>query len=308
MSFRRFAVLLITLVAVAMGGTVNAQNKVVVYSANGGNLNRFAFDGFTKETGIAVEGVTAGSGVLFRRIASEREKPLGDIVWGVSRALLQSNEGLLAPYASKNKGATPADFRDPNDLWIGTNVHLLVILQNTKLLPGAEGPKSWADLLTENGRARSHSPTRPTPAPPSPTRPCSCSFGVRENRAGKRCRTCWPTPRCSTARRWYFRASATANSRSACRLSMPGCNGLPAVRRSKSSIRKTAPSRRWRASASSMAAPMRKRRRNCRLHHAQGCSRRDRSQILPATRARRPRSHEAARRNARAQGRQAYEV
>ena len=154
MSFRRFAVLLITLVAVAMGGTVKAQNKVVVYSANDGNLNRFVFDGFTKETGIAVEGVTAGSGVLFRRIASEREKPLGDIVWGVSRALLQSNKGLLAPYASKSKGATPTDFRDPDDLWIGTNVHLLVILQNTELLPAAEGPKSWADLLDPNWKGK----------------------------------------------------------------------------------------------------------------------------------------------------------
>ena len=103
MSFRRFAVLLITLVAVAMGGAVKAQNKVVVYSANDGNLNRFVFDNFTKETGIAVEGITAGSGVLFRRIASEHEKPLGDIVWGVSRALLQSNKALLAPYVSKGQ-------------------------------------------------------------------------------------------------------------------------------------------------------------------------------------------------------------
>lgn len=147
MSFRRFALLLITLVAVALGGPVQAQNRVVVYSANDSNLNRFVFDGFTRETGIAVEGVEAGSGVLFRRIASEREKPLGDIIWGVSRALLQSNKGLLAPYACKNKGATPADFRDPDDLWIGTNVHLLVILQNAKILPAGEGPRSWADLL-----------------------------------------------------------------------------------------------------------------------------------------------------------------
>jgi len=147
MSLRRFALLLIALVAVAMGGTVKAQNKVVVYSANDGNLNRFLFDAFTKETGIAVEGVEGGSGVLFRRIASEKDKPLGDIIWGVSRALLQSNKGLLAPYASKSKDVTPADFRDPDDLWIGTNVHLLVILQNTKILPVAEGPKSWSDLL-----------------------------------------------------------------------------------------------------------------------------------------------------------------
>src|SRR4029078_11988831 len=27
------------------------------------------------------------------------------------------------------------------------NVHLLVILQNTKQMPEAQGPKSWADLL-----------------------------------------------------------------------------------------------------------------------------------------------------------------
>jgi len=105
------------------------------------------FDAFTKETGIAVEGIEAGSGVLFRRIASEHERPLGDVVWGVSRTLLQANKAQLAPYASKNKDAVPPEFRDPDDLWIGTNVHLLVILQNTKLVPADSGPKSWADLL-----------------------------------------------------------------------------------------------------------------------------------------------------------------
>jgi len=139
--------LLVALSALMLSGAAWAQGKVVVYSANDANLDRFVFDAFTKDTGIAVEGVSAGSGVLFRRIASEKDKPLGDIIWGVSRALLQSNKALLAPYASKAKSETPADFRDPDDLWIGTNVHLIVILQNTKLLPAAEGPKAWADLL-----------------------------------------------------------------------------------------------------------------------------------------------------------------
>jgi len=41
----------------------------------------------------------------------------------------------------------PAHFRDADDHWIGTNVHLLVILQNTKVLPAEQGPKSWADLI-----------------------------------------------------------------------------------------------------------------------------------------------------------------
>jgi len=144
---RRFALLVIAAATLASTNAVHAQNKVVVYSANDANLNRFVFDGFTKETGITVEGIEAGSGVLFRRIASEHERPLGDIIWGVSRILLQSNKAQLAPYASKNKDAVPAQFRDPQDLWIGTNVHLLVILQNTKLVPAGSGPKTWADLL-----------------------------------------------------------------------------------------------------------------------------------------------------------------
>lgn len=147
MPTRRLCLALTALAALMLSGPVNAQTKVVVYSANDANLNRFVFDGFTKDTGIAVEGVSAGSGVLFRRIASEKEKPLGDIIWGVSRTLLKTNKALLAPYASQGKPAVPAEFRDPDDLWIGTNVHLLVILQNTKLVPAAEGPKTWADLL-----------------------------------------------------------------------------------------------------------------------------------------------------------------
>src|SRR5258707_9963191 len=106
-----------------------AAGKVIVYTANDSNLNRFVFEAFTKETGIEVEPVEAGSGVVFRRVASERERPLGDIVWGVSRTLLRANRALLAPYAFKNRDAVPAMFRDADGLWLGTNVHLLVILQ-----------------------------------------------------------------------------------------------------------------------------------------------------------------------------------
>src|SRR2546423_8396066 len=132
---RRMFTLLIAGAAIAVAGSAAAQGKVVVYTSNDSNLNRFVFDAFKKETGIEVEPVEAGSGVIFRRMASERERPLGDIVWGVSRTLLRTNKALLAPYASKNKDAVPAQFRDADDYWIGSNVHLLVILQNTKLIP-----------------------------------------------------------------------------------------------------------------------------------------------------------------------------
>jgi iron(III) transport system substrate-binding protein len=148
MSRLRLLMTLASLVcALGVAGTAQAQKKLVVYSANDSTLNDLVFAAFTKETGIQVDPVAAGSGVLMRRLQSEKARPQGDIVWGVSRSLLETNKSLFEAYASKNKDATPAQYRDPNDLWIGNNLHMLVILQNTKLVPEGQGPKSWADLL-----------------------------------------------------------------------------------------------------------------------------------------------------------------
>lgn len=144
---RRAAVLGLALFAVAPFAAEAQQKKLVVYTSNESTLNDLVFGAFTKETGIVVEPVAAGSGVVIRRLQAEKERPLGDIVWGISRSLLQTNKALLAPYASKNKDAIPVEYRDPTDLWIGNNLHLLVILQNTKVLPADQGPKGWNDLL-----------------------------------------------------------------------------------------------------------------------------------------------------------------
>lgn len=131
-----------------------AQKKLVVYTSNESTLNDLVFAAFKKETGIEVEPVAAGSGVVIRRLQAEKANPLGDIIWGVSRSLLQTNKALFLPYASKNKDAIPAEYRDPDDLWIGNNLHLLVILQNTKLVPDGQGPKSWADLLDSKWKGK----------------------------------------------------------------------------------------------------------------------------------------------------------
>ena len=148
MATRRWLLVLAsTIGALLASAAAQAQNKLVAYTSNESTLNDLVFGAFTKETGIVVEPVSAGSGVVMRRLQAEKARPLADIVWGVSRSLLQTNKALFQPYASKNKDATPAEYRDPNDLWVGNNLHLLVILQNTKLVADGQGPKSWADLL-----------------------------------------------------------------------------------------------------------------------------------------------------------------
>ena len=53
------------LLAAATATSALGQGKVVVYTSNDSNLNRFVFEAFKKETGIEVEQVEAGSGVVF---------------------------------------------------------------------------------------------------------------------------------------------------------------------------------------------------------------------------------------------------
>jgi iron(III) transport system substrate-binding protein len=137
----------LALVLLAVTNAAWAEAKLVVYSANESTLNDLVFGAFARETGIQVEPVSTGSGVLFKRIQAEKDRPQADIIWGVSRALLESNKAYFAPYHSQNAAAVPKAYQDPEGLWIGTNVHLLVILQNTKALPADQGPKSWTDLL-----------------------------------------------------------------------------------------------------------------------------------------------------------------
>jgi iron(III) transport system substrate-binding protein len=137
-------------VAASLTGAAEAQKQVVVYTANEDTLNTLVFSTFEKDTGIKVRPVAAGSGVLVRRLSAEKDRPQGDVLWGVSRSLLQTNKDYFAPHRSAHRHAIPTEFRDPDDLWIGTNLHLMVILQNTKLVPETKAPKGWADLLDKN--------------------------------------------------------------------------------------------------------------------------------------------------------------
>jgi len=142
----KLLVFALTCALLICAGRAHAQ-KLVIYTSNESTLNEFASAAFNRETGIKVDLISAGSGVVIKRLQAEKDRPQGDIVWGISRSLLETNKAFFAPYTSKNIDAIPAEYRDPNDLWIGNNLHLLVILQNTKALPASEGPKTWDDLL-----------------------------------------------------------------------------------------------------------------------------------------------------------------
>lgn len=124
-----------------------ADPHVVMYSANDDTVNTMVSTAFTKATGIKVDVISAGSGLLYRRIAAEKANPQADVIWGTSSELLSQNKADFQPYAEKERDAVPAEYRDANNLWIGTNLQILTINQNTQSIPASDGPKSWTDLL-----------------------------------------------------------------------------------------------------------------------------------------------------------------
>jgi iron(III) transport system substrate-binding protein len=151
---RRLAIATIVAATLGLVAPAWADEHVVLYSANDDTVNTMLADAFTKQTGIKVDIVSTGSGVLFRRIASEKDNPQADVIWGVSSSLLNQNKAYFQPYAAKDKEAVPAAYRDPDDYWLGTNLQILTISQNTKAIPAAEGPRSWQDLLDAKWKSK----------------------------------------------------------------------------------------------------------------------------------------------------------
>jgi iron(III) transport system substrate-binding protein len=139
----------------AVAGRVRAADRhLVMYSANDDTVNGIVTKAFAKATGIKVDVVSTGSGVLFRRIGSEQARPQADVIWGVSAALLKQNKKYFEPYAAKEGDKVPAEYRGSDNLWLGTNLQILTISQNTKSIPADQGPRSWDDLINPKWKGK----------------------------------------------------------------------------------------------------------------------------------------------------------
>ena len=124
-----------------------AEN-VVLYSSNNTETIEIAVNvAKQKAPSLNVQQVTGGTGALMKRIQAESKNPRGDILWSGGFGTLGAYKELMAPYKSPDLAAIPAEFRGPDNLWVGTNVHLMVLMVNEKQLQGLPAPKTWSDLM-----------------------------------------------------------------------------------------------------------------------------------------------------------------
>lgn len=105
---KKIAMLMTLLVAFAAfaagcGGSGSSDSDtLVVYTPNSEDLITTLIPMFEKETGIKVEVISAGTGELLGRIASEANSPYADVIWGGTYSSHVENIDLFEEYVSPN--------------------------------------------------------------------------------------------------------------------------------------------------------------------------------------------------------------
>ena len=138
--------LALTAAALAAATPARAQGRpVVAYTAFADALTALT-PGFRAAGGGEVQAVAAGSGELVRRLTAERARPLADCVVSIGGEPIDGNPALFARYTVRGDAAImPAVKTSPN--WIPFSVTIPNVLAvNTRLVPEAEIPSTWAEL------------------------------------------------------------------------------------------------------------------------------------------------------------------
>lgn len=137
-----------TLAAIGLTVGLAQAQTVVLYSSNNTETIETALNVVKQKAGsLNVQQVTGGTGSLMKRIQAEAKNPRGDVLWSGGFGTLGAYKDLLEPYKSPDLAAIPAEFRGPDNLWIGTNVHVMVLMVNERQLKGMASPKTWSDLM-----------------------------------------------------------------------------------------------------------------------------------------------------------------
>lgn len=133
------------------GPSFAASGVVTIYSADGlrdGNPNWYdtEFKAFTAATGIQVQYIEAGSGVIVNRVERERTNPQADVLVTLPPFIQKAAaDGLLTSYTPPEADVIPADSKDAEGRWYAmVNNYFSFIYNHTAL---SKAPASFKTLL-----------------------------------------------------------------------------------------------------------------------------------------------------------------
>ena len=130
---------------------VAADDVVTIYSADGlhdgtPNWYQTEFDAFTKATGIKVQYVEGGSGVMVERIAKEASNPQADLIVTLPPFIQKAAaSGLLDAATPAGADQIPAGSKDANGQYYALVNNYMNFIYNASAL--GDAPKTFDDLL-----------------------------------------------------------------------------------------------------------------------------------------------------------------
>jgi iron(III) transport system substrate-binding protein len=132
-----------------------SAGEVVLYSSNSVEAINAVADEFNKKyPDIKISPVRGSTGAMMQRIKAEAASPKADIFWSGGFPALGTYKEYFASYRSPEAAGVQPVYRGPNDLWIGTNAHVMVIMANKRALKGDPLPKTWSDLADPRWKDR----------------------------------------------------------------------------------------------------------------------------------------------------------
>lgn len=128
------------------GSKEKDSNILTVYTARSENLNNAVIPNFEKETGIKVEVITAGTGELVKRVESEKNNPMGDILWAADETMLSSKTDFFEKYVSAEDANMLDGFKNKTGYFSPAFADPTVFIVNTDLI-GDIKVEGFEDLL-----------------------------------------------------------------------------------------------------------------------------------------------------------------
>ena len=142
---------LLSVTAVLVGGcTGDGRTPLVVYSPHGRDLLRLSEQVFeAANPDIDVRTMDMGSQEALDRVRSERVNPQADVWFGGPSSLFAraARDSLLEPYRPVWAESISQLGHGPDDLFFSVYETVAVIVYNDAVVPEAQAPRDWEDLL-----------------------------------------------------------------------------------------------------------------------------------------------------------------
>lgn len=126
--------------------TATTGGTLVVYSPNSEGLMNATVPLFEEKYGIQVEVIQAGTGELIKRLASEKDAPYADVMFGGSFSQFYSNADLFQDYVSPNDANVIEAYRNTTGYTTSYVLDGSCLIVNKDLI-GDIPVKGYKDLL-----------------------------------------------------------------------------------------------------------------------------------------------------------------